>query len=217
MFISPQLEIFTHLKTKQETKMAFKLFQRLTLTVLVVVSASACTTTTKNFNAGTIPAYQPVEESTALSNKAKLVSLMDEQNLELSQQGPEYQRVKRIINQLSAKADIKQPLDVYVTDADEQVNAFAMGGNTIVVYSELLRRLPKDEELAVVLSHEVAHILGGHNGDTTIQKRSGVASVFGTIAQIAVLVATEGNQTAGDLAGASVSAVGNGMALSGQS
>ena len=76
------------------------------------------------------------------------------------------------MNRLSKAAGIQQELEVYTVDAGDQVNAFALGGNTIVVYEELVNRLPKEEELAVVLAHETAHILGQHNADDTVQKRA---------------------------------------------
>lgn len=194
--------------------MKCKLPQKLLLFCALVMLLPACTTATKNFEAGAIPAYQPVSESDVTDNKSQLASMMEEQNLELTQEGANYARVKRIIDRLSVNASVEQTLDVYTTEAGDQVNAFAMGGNTIVVYNELLRRLPKDEELAVVLAHEVAHILGGHNGDRTMQKRGGALSILGGIAQVAVLVATNGNTAAGDLAGTGVSAVGTGVVLS---
>lgn len=194
--------------------MTLQLIRRLSVLACLIMVLPACTTTTKNFQAGTIPAYQPVDQYDAKVNKSKLASMMDEQDLELSQEGKNYERVKRIIDRLSANANIEKPLDVYTTEAKDQVNAFAMGGNTIVVYNELLRRLPKDEELAVVLSHEVAHILGGHNNDDTMQKRSGAVGVLGGLTQVLVLVATEGNTDAAELAGTGVSAVGSGVVMS---
>ncbi len=188
--------------------------RKLFLLLLLGATLPACTTTTKNFQAGTIPAYQPIDASTASANKSRLATMMAEQDVELSQTGEDYDRVKNIIDRLSANAGVEQELDVYTAEAGDQVNAFAMGGNTIVVYNELLRRLPKDEELAVVLSHEVAHILGGHNSDRTMQKRGGAVGILGGLAQIAVLVATEGNMDAAELAGSGVSAVGTGVVLS---
>ncbi len=191
-----------------------KLFKALGLSALLLSVLPACTTTTKNFEPGVIPAYQVIDEHNVQVNKSKLASIMEEQGLELSKEGKEFERVDRIIRRLAENADIEQRLDVYTSEAGEVVNAFAMGGNTIVVYNELVRRLPQDEELAVVLAHEVAHILGGHNGDDTMQKRSGAISILGTLAQVAVLVATEGNSTAGELANTGVSAVGTGVVLS---
>ena len=112
--------------------MPTKILHKLTLLVLLAISLPACTTATKNFQAGEIPAYQPVSKEVVVENKFKLTEIMDSQNLELSQEGPEYERVKRIIDRLSRNANIEQSLDVYTSEAGERVNAFALGGNTIV-------------------------------------------------------------------------------------
>lgn len=185
----------------------------LSASVFLLILLAACATSTKNFQAGVIPPFQPVSQEVAKDNKSKLAAIMHEQDIELSQDGPEYQRVKRLINKLSVHAEVKQELDVYTAEAGDQVNAFAMGGNTIVVYNELLRRMPKDEDLVVVLAHEMAHLLGGHNGDKTMQKRGAAVSALGMLAQVAVIVAS-GDAGLGELAGDAVGAVGTGVVLS---
>jgi len=190
-----------------------KLLQRMFLLALLVTVIPACTTTTKNFQPGEIPAYQAVEQSEAASTKYALSQMMDEQGLELSQEGPGYTRVKGIVDRLSPAAQVTQPLDVYTADAGDQVNAFATGGNTIVVYDELIRRLPKDEELAVIISHEMAHLLGGHTNDDTMQKRGESVGLFSTILGAAVTVAT-GSDIVGDIAAHGSAAVGTGVVLS---
>jgi len=190
-----------------------KLLQRMFLLALLVTVIPACTTTTKNFQPGEIPAYQAVEQSEAASTKYALSQMMDEQGLELSQEGPGYTRVKGIVDRLSPAAQVTQPLDVYTADAGDQVNAFATGGNTIVVYDELIRRLPKDEELAVIISHEMAHLLGGHTNDDTMQNRGESVGLFSTILGAAVTVAT-GSDIVGDIAAHGSAAVGTGVVLS---
>lgn len=42
------------------------------------------------------------------------------------------------------------------------VNAFVMPGGKVVVYSGLLHLLRKEDEVAAVLGHEVAHVLARH-------------------------------------------------------
>ncbi len=47
---------------------------------------------------------------------------------------------------------------------DDQINAFAMAGGKIAVYSGLLEHIrPTDDELAQVIAHEVAHVVSGHS------------------------------------------------------
>ncbi len=49
-----------------------------------------------------------------------------------------------------------------VINEPDNVNAFVMPGGKVVVYTGLLRLLRKEDEIAAVLGHEVAHVLGRH-------------------------------------------------------
>lgn len=189
-------------------------FKYYLLPVMCVVFTSGCSTSTKNFEAGVIPPYTPVVQEKVAENRLALADMMEGQNLELEQSGPSYERVKRLINRLSHTAEVQQELDVYTVDAGDAVNAFAMGGNTIVVYQELIDRLPEDDELVVVLSHEMAHILGQHNSDNTEQKRGALWGVASAVVGIAVVIATDGSTAAGDLAETSTAMVGTGVVRS---
>lgn len=53
---------------------------------------------------------------------------------------------------------------------DEQVNAFCMPGGKIVVYEGLLKLVSSDDELAVVLGHEVAHAVAKHSNERMSQQ-----------------------------------------------
>lgn len=52
----------------------------------------------------------------------------------------------------------------------DQVNAFCMPGGKIVVYEGLLRYASTDDELATVMSHEVAHALAKHANERMSQQ-----------------------------------------------
>lgn len=54
------------------------------------------------------------------------------------------------------------PFDFTVIDAPDTVNAFALPGGHIFVYSGLLRAADNEAELASVLGHEIAHVTSGH-------------------------------------------------------
>jgi predicted Zn-dependent protease len=49
-----------------------------------------------------------------------------------------------------------------VVDEPETTNAFVMPGGKVVVYTGLLKLLRTEKEVAAVLGHEIAHVLGRH-------------------------------------------------------
>lgn len=53
---------------------------------------------------------------------------------------------------------------------DPQVNAFCMPGGKIVVYEGLMKLVSSDDELAVVLGHEVAHAVARHSNERMSQQ-----------------------------------------------
>lgn len=57
----------------------------------------------------------------------------------------------------------------FVLLRDEQVNAWALPGGHAAVYTGLFTVVQGDDELAVVLGHEVAHALARHSGERMAQ------------------------------------------------
>ena len=53
---------------------------------------------------------------------------------------------------------------------DKEVNAFCMPGGKIVVYDGLLKLVASDDELAVVMGHEVAHAVAKHSNERMSQQ-----------------------------------------------
>ncbi|MCI7781608.1 MAG: M48 family metallopeptidase [Parabacteroides sp.] len=53
---------------------------------------------------------------------------------------------------------------------DEQVNAFCMPGGKIVVYEGLMKIIGSEDELAVVVGHEVAHAVAKHSNERMSQQ-----------------------------------------------
>ena len=52
-----------------------------------------------------------------------------------------------------------------VFDDDSQVNALAMPGGKVAVYSGIFKIAKTDDDLAVVVGHEVAHVAAGHGNE----------------------------------------------------
>ena len=53
---------------------------------------------------------------------------------------------------------------------DDHVNAFCMPGGKIVVYEGLMQLVDSDDELAVVVGHEVAHAVAKHSNERMSQQ-----------------------------------------------
>jgi len=58
----------------------------------------------------------------------------------------------------------------FVLVEEDQINAFCMPGGKIVVYTGLLKLIDSDDELAVVVGHEVAHAVAKHSNERMSQQ-----------------------------------------------
>ncbi len=67
---------------------------------------------------------------------------------------------------------------------EKEVNAFCMPGGKIVVYTGLMPLIASDDELAVVLGHEVAHAVAKHGSERMSQQL--LAAAGATAAAIAI-------------------------------
>jgi Zn-dependent protease with chaperone function len=74
--------------------------------------------------------------------------------------GPEVERVRRIVQDLAPPYLDPDDFRVYVID-NKEWNAFAMGNYSIYVFSGLMKDLD-DDELAIVLGHEMVHATHEH-------------------------------------------------------
>lgn len=52
-----------------------------------------------------------------------------------------------------------------VFDDDAQINAFAMPGGKVAVYTGLFQVVQSEDDLAIVMGHEVAHVAAGHGNE----------------------------------------------------
>lgn len=78
-------------------------------------------------------------------------------------------RVLRVGSRISAATEDPQQWDFYVVDNDKTVNAFALPGGKVFVYTGLLKLATTDAELAAVVGHEAAHVTARHGAERVSQ------------------------------------------------
>jgi predicted Zn-dependent protease len=113
-------------------------------------------------------------------------------------------RVDRITGRLIAQAIIMRPetrkwdWSIRVIDDPKTVNAWAMAGGKMAIYTGLIEKVkPTDDELAQVLGHEISHALAKH----TAEKMSVALAT-----QLGVLAVAANTEKKGTLVGAALAA-----------
>jgi predicted Zn-dependent protease len=61
---------------------------------------------------------------------------------------------------------------------EKQINALCLPGGKIVVYTGILPVARNDDQLATVMSHEIAHALAHHSNERVTRAESGRVNVF---------------------------------------
>jgi predicted Zn-dependent protease len=60
----------------------------------------------------------------------------------------------------------------------EQINAFALPGGKIAVFTGILAVVRNEDQLATVLAHEIAHVLAHHASERVAREQSGVPGLL---------------------------------------
>jgi len=69
--------------------------------------------------------------------------------------------VNRVAQNVARNSDLKIPLTVKVIDSPE-LNAFALPGGFLYVYTGLLEAADEEDQIAGVMAHEIAHVAARH-------------------------------------------------------
>jgi Zn-dependent protease with chaperone function len=99
---------------------------------------------------------------------------------EIVEEGPEVERVRRIMARLAPPYVKTSDLRVRVVDTEEW-NAAAMGNGAIWVYRGLLEDMT-DDEIAIILGHELAHYTHEHS------RRGAKKAMWGQLAGLAGMI-----------------------------
>ncbi|MBN1406007.1 MAG: M48 family metalloprotease [Candidatus Omnitrophica bacterium] len=90
------------------------------------------------------------------------------------------ERVDAIGQKIAGACDRKDIIYTFKVLKDKDINAFALPDGYIYVYRGLVDKTKKDDEIAAVLAHEVAHIAAGHHKERL--HRAILANIFSMVA-----------------------------------
>ncbi len=196
--------------------MGFNDFSKIAICLTIVLTGCGVQSRIKP---GEIPAAVLPSKDDKVATQSVIKSHIAEEGFTPIKNGPKVARVKKIVDRLSVAAGFpKDTFPLHVVDAGDEVNAMAVNGNSIVVYSNLLNKVKDDNELSVVLAHEIGHIMAGHSEEQEeIESRKSAVSVgstlFGALASVAAAyagVGSAGAELAGDVAETTTGMVGYG-------
>jgi Zn-dependent protease with chaperone function len=117
---------------------------------------------------------------------------------EVTETGAEVERVRRIVNRLAPPYVPRDQLRVYVID-NEDWNAMAMGNGAIWIYSGIVRDM-SDNQLAIVVGHELAHYTHEHS------RRQARRGVWTQVAGLAAIIGAAAIDSRAARAGAQLGA-----------
>ena len=146
---------------KTEIKHSVKYF---VLTCALMICMTGCYTVPETGRKGLSLAPGGLVNSQAASAFAKLKK-SSKQSTDVAKNGRVRRITNRIVNAVGHAANIPpaSQWDVVVFEDDKMLNAFAMPGGKVGVYTGLMKLAQTDDELAVVIAHEIAH-LSAHHG-----------------------------------------------------
>ncbi|RYU93101.1 M48 family metallopeptidase [Emticicia agri] len=101
----------------------------------------------------------------------------------------------KLLNDFALKIDFETiyPLKFTVVK-DNQVNAFALPGGNVVVFSGILDKIKSSEELAALLAHEVTHVKERHSLKGLARSLTGsllISVIFGDMGSLGSVLASQ--------------------------
>ena len=131
------------------------------ISVLVALLLSGCLGKTPVTDRSQIVFMSQSEESKIGADSYK--EILSKSKISMNQ--AQTQRVKRIGNRIAIAANKPDFQWEFNLVEDNQINAFCLPGGKVVVYTGILQVAKNDDQLATVMSHEVAHALARHGAE----------------------------------------------------
>jgi beta-barrel assembly-enhancing protease len=101
-------------------------------------------------------------------------------------------------NRFAGNLDLqtKYPIHIYVIESDE-INAFAVPGGNIFVYSGLIKKMNTYEELAALLGHEATHVIKRHSLKSILSSAASgilISAFFGDMNGLSLWAVSKANE-----------------------
>ena len=156
-----------------------KLLKKLTLSTISIMILTGCTQKTPYTNRSQMIFVSPKEEL-ALGEKSYKESLSQSKVITGTKDSNRVKNIGLKISKVAARDDYQWEFNLVENDA---MNAFCLPGGKVVVYTGILKVAKNDDQLATVISHEIAHALARHGAErmTTSMVQQGVG-VVGNVA-----------------------------------
>ena len=105
--------------------------------------------------------------------------------------GPAVEKVNRVGKKIAKAVEIEPTTELtcrgfrfnweFTVLEDKQVNAFCLPGGKVVVFTGLLPVAASDDQLATVMSHEIAHALAHHASERLARQQSEGGDLLGAL------------------------------------
>lgn len=165
-----------------------ELMMKQMITVVILVILAGCATN-----------QSPTGRSQTLLFSAQQMDQMGAESFEqmkqqqaLSKDKQRIAYVRCVADRITAVLPAGQPKWEVVLFESEQINAFALPGGHIGVYTGLLKVATNQDQLATVIGHEVAHVLANHSNEQV--SRAQMTGVGMQLANAALDVSGVGNR-----------------------
>lgn len=138
-----------------------KLLRNMFLMLLSLIIIAGCTHKTPYTNRSQMIFMSPKDEL-ALGEKSYQEALSDAKVITETKDANRVKTIGSKIAKVANRSDFNWEFNLVQNDA---LNAFCLPGGKVVVYTGILKVARNDDQLATVISHEIAHALARHGAE----------------------------------------------------
>ncbi len=157
-----------------------KMHKTIFLAIATLIIIAGCTYKTPYTNRSQMIFISQKEEM-ALGEKSYKESLSQSKIITGTKDATRIKNIGAKIAKVANRSDFQWEFNLV---EDEAINAFCLPGGKVVVYTGILKMAKNDDQLATVISHEIAHALARHGSER--MSSSMVQQGLGAVGNIAL-------------------------------